>query len=235
MSVALLPPEVRVTLRRCALFSAVLGLSVFVTAPVTAQVSVGYPPSGGVYDLTSSVRLQVTPKEADVFVDGFYAGKVDEFDGTFQRLRVAPGEHDIQVFLPGHRLYSQKVYLQPGNTFNVRHTMARLAAGEAAPERPAGTIRSRTPQGARPSQPSPDVARSRDRPGAVAIRTQPADAVVLIDDQRWEADRSELLTVQLSAGPHTIEVRKSGFRGYLTEVNVEPGRTVPLNISLTPE
>jgi hypothetical protein len=224
-----------VTLRRFVVLGALLGSVLSIAATAAAQVSAGYPPFGGIDDLTSSVRLQVTPKDADVFVDGFYAGKVDEFDGTFQRLRIEPGEHEIQVFLPGHRLYAQKVYLQRGNTFHVRHTMARLAVGEAVPERPAGTARPRSLQGPRPAPPTPAVTPSRDRSGALAIRMRPADAVVLIDDQRWDGDHSELLTVQLAPGPHTIEVRKSGYRGYLTEVSVEPGRTLSLNVSLTPE
>ena len=61
------------------------------------------------------------------------------------------------------------------------------------------------------------------------------DAVVMIDGQRWEGGEEERLTVQLDAGPHTIEVRKSGYRGYVTDVTVESGRTLPLNISLAPE
>ena len=225
------------TLRKCALQGALLALALVTAVPAAAQISIGYPgPYGGAYDLTSSMRLQVTPRDADVFVDGYYAGKVDEFDGTFQRLRVEPGEHEIQLFLPGHRIYTQKVYLQPGNTFNVRHTMVRLAQGEAEPERPIATAPPRPSQGVRSSQPPrPPDGRRSDQSGAVTIRVLPADAVVLIDGQRWDASRGENLTVQVDAGPHTIDVRKSGYRGYLTEITVEPGKTLPLNISLAPE
>jgi len=69
----------------------------------------------------------------------------------------------------------------------------------------------------------------------VAIRIQPGDATVLIDGQQWDAPSDAPLTVQLAPGSHTVEVRKSGFRGYLTEVMVEPGKTLPLNIALAPE
>jgi hypothetical protein len=68
----------------------------------------------------------------------------------------------------------------------------------------------------------------------LAIRIQPADATVLIDGQQWEAPIDSALTVQLVGGKHILEVRKSGFRGYLTEVAIEPGRTLPLNIVLAP-
>ena len=57
----------------------------------------GYPPPFGYpyygqFDNTSSVRLEVTPRDAQVFVDGYVAGTVDELDGIFQRLRVRPGQ-----------------------------------------------------------------------------------------------------------------------------------------------
>jgi len=44
-----------------------------------------------VYDRRADVRIQVTPKEAGVYVDGFYAGVVDDFDGVFQTLPLPPG------------------------------------------------------------------------------------------------------------------------------------------------
>jgi hypothetical protein len=49
------------------------------------------------FDDESSPQLQVTPRETEVFVDGYFAGKVDDFDGRFQRLHVQPGEHELTV------------------------------------------------------------------------------------------------------------------------------------------
>ena len=53
----------------------------------------------------------MTPRDAEVYVDGYYAGDVDDFDGTFQRLRVEPGEHEIEIYKDGFRPFRQKVYL----------------------------------------------------------------------------------------------------------------------------
>jgi hypothetical protein len=47
-----------------------------------------YPYYGYAYDPSAHLRLQVTPREAEVFVDGYYAGTVDDFDGSFQAARV---------------------------------------------------------------------------------------------------------------------------------------------------
>ena len=48
----------------------------------------GYPPYRG-YAWIPARRsgIEVKPKEAEVYVDGYYAGIVDDFDGTFQRLQ----------------------------------------------------------------------------------------------------------------------------------------------------
>ena len=97
-----------------------------------------YPPLAYAYGPAySSLRLQISPRETEVFVDGYYAGVVDDFDGFMQRLHVEPGEHTIQLYLNGHRTAEQKIYLQPGGTFRIRHTMEPLAAGETVPPRPA--------------------------------------------------------------------------------------------------
>jgi hypothetical protein len=62
---------------------------------------------------------------------------------------------------------------------------------------------------------------------------QPSDAEILIDGERWTgAADGERLVVQLSPGTHQIEVRKNGYRDFMTEINVRPGETAPLNISL---
>ena len=54
-----------------------------------------------VYGLHANVRVLATPKEAAVYVDGFYAGVVDDFDGVFQSLPLPSGGHDITLYYPG--------------------------------------------------------------------------------------------------------------------------------------
>ena len=125
---------------------------------VTAQGIWGpwYPPFayGRPY---SSLRLQIAPRETEVYVDGYYAGVVDDFDGAFQRLHIEPGQHTIQLYLTGHRTAEQQIYLQPGGTFRIRHTMEPLAAGEAAPARPSPPPRpsTSTPPAQAPARETP--------------------------------------------------------------------------------
>ncbi len=48
-----------------------------------------YPP----YDLRAELRVECRDRAAAVYVDAFYAGIVDDFDGNFQRLPLPPGGH----------------------------------------------------------------------------------------------------------------------------------------------
>jgi hypothetical protein len=72
---------------------------------------------------TGGVRLKVRPREALVFVDGAYAGRVDSFDGVFQELRLSPGAHKIEVRMPGFETAYFDVYVQPGRTIDLREDL----------------------------------------------------------------------------------------------------------------
>ncbi len=208
-------------------------------------IYVGGPGRG--YDRGGSVRLQVSPREAEVFVDGYFAGTVDDFDGVFQRLNIEPGEHEVLVYLSGYKPFSQRFYLQPGKSFNVRHTMEPLAPGESAPPRPEARPFTARGQGSGPGQ-GPSDNRSRgggaggrgrqggaaDGFGSLSLRVQPADAEVLIDGEPWQSSQGdEPLVVQLGSGTHEIEIRKEGYRTYLTEIPLGSGQSRTLNVSLT--
>ncbi|MBY0496846.1 MAG: PEGA domain-containing protein [Cyanobacteria bacterium] len=187
------------------------------------------------FSAESSARLQVTPKQAEVYVDGYYAGIVDDFDGFAQRLRVAPGEHVIELYLDGHKSVKQSILFQPNQTYRIKHVMQPLAAGDAAPERPRAQPR------AAPAEAAPYDALGRaDRSAPVAggaatiaIRVQPGDAIVLIDGERWQTSGTDRLEVQVSPGEHRIEIQKDGYQPFTTTVRVGAGGTSPVNVSLT--
>jgi len=224
-----------------------------------------YPPYRGAYLAPeASVKLDVKPKQAEVYVDGYYAGIVDDFDGAFQRLHVAPGEHEIELYLDGYRAVKQHVFLTADNTFKVKYSMEKLAAGEQAEPRPQAPT-PQVAQGAPPPMPpgayptpqprGPGARRMPPPPqqmpppppgseprgaasayGSIAIRVQPNDAEVSIDGEPWRAPSGqERLVVEVSEGSHTIEIRKSGYRTYVTQVDVRRGATTPLNVSLRGE
>ena len=204
---------------------------------------------GGVYDRTGAARLQVTPKDTQVFIDGYFVGRADEFDGALQRLRVDAGEHELQLYLDGYRTLRQPVLFRREGTITIKHAMEAVAAGETS-DRPTPT---EPPAAQRPSQDPgrgappdgyrgrpgertlPPVGDQRDDFGTLAIRVQPGDAEILIDGERWDgsADDGSRLSVELGEGPHRIEIRREGYRSYTANVRIRRGQTETLNVSLT--
>ena len=80
-----------------------------------------YPYSPG-YDY-GGVRLRIRPRDAQVFVDGHYAGLVDDFDGTFQQLRLEQGGHKIEIRMPGFEDLDMDIHVQPGRTITLHEDL----------------------------------------------------------------------------------------------------------------
>jgi hypothetical protein len=192
---------------------------------------IGYPPFG-YQGRAASVRTQVTPRDTQVFVDGYSAGVVDDFDGVFQRLQLVPGQHEIALYLPGYRIYRENVYLSPGSSHNIRHTMAQRAAGEADEAAPVPLVppmAGRGMLGGPVTQPAPRTSRY----GTLALRVQPGEANVVIDGEAWHgAQPQDQIAVQLGEGRHHLQIEKSGFQAYSGDVDVKAGETTSLNVSL---
>ena len=204
-----------------------------------------YPyPYYPLYETRAVLRVLATPEHAAVYVDGFYAGVVDDFNGFFQGLPMAPGGHEIVLYLDGYRTIHRRVYLAPGSTLKLREVMERSSAGEPSepptvapplPPPPDGTFipprtASRTPPAAREPKATPGVAT-----GTLALRVQPAKAEVYIDGEPWASSDGGRFVVQLPAGPHRIEVTSPGYRRYSGEIQLRENETAPLNVSLTRE
>ncbi len=69
---------------------------------------------------TASLKLSVRPNRAAVFVDGMFVGHVDEFDGPYQAQLLAPGEHLIEISLPGYKTFRTRVTLLPHQKFELK-------------------------------------------------------------------------------------------------------------------
>jgi hypothetical protein len=125
------------TVRRMKYAWIAMVMTVAFASPGVAQVVGGYPYPYRYAARDASVRFDVKPEQTAVYLDGYYAGIVDDFDGAFQRLRTAPGGHEVTLYLYGYRTYTERVYLSPDNTFKFRHRMEKLLPGEVSERPPA--------------------------------------------------------------------------------------------------
>jgi hypothetical protein len=194
----------------------------------------GYPP--GIYDNAVALRLQVTPRDASVYVDGYAAGNVDDYDGVFQRLRLVPGPHEVVIYHPNYRTFRQAIYYNPGSTHTIRHTLEPLLAGEAPEPQPVPRAMPAYPGvPGQQSGPPPESGRGPDatRVGTLALRVQPGDATVLVDGERWRGPlEQERLAIQLTEGSHRVRIEKPGFHPFAVDVDVRAGETTSFNVNL---
>ena len=199
----------------------------------------GYPYYRGYYYRErGSVRLQVKPEETEVYVDGYYAGVVDSYDGFFQRLSLPPGRHDIELRLEGYRSIQEQVYLAVGQTYRIEHLMEPLGPGETTPPPPEPRAEAEVePElepdpfaefGAEPTTSFAPVAGF----GRLVVRVQPADASIFVDGEEWYSPDGSRLELEVGAGRHRIEVRREGYESYVTDITVRSGESRAVNISL---
>lgn len=213
----------------------------------------------------ASARIEVKPREAQVYLDGYLVGMVDQFDGVFQRLDLPTGEHELEVYMKGYRTYRQRTLFRPGESYHFKAMLEPLPAGAPDEPQPQPSANRPDPYDPRdprdpyvrdpydpnrqPPPPAGDRGRTMPPPerpgdrrvpdsnnfGTLNIRVQPGDAVVVIDGEKWDSpEGGSRLSVQLAAGSHRVEVRKDGFKPYTATIQIRPGETQALNISLPP-
>jgi hypothetical protein len=100
--------------------------------PYPYSPSYAYPPYAGVYAAPPAnasyggVRLEVMPPDAAVYVDGFYAGIVEDFDGAWERVALAPGPHRFEIAAPGLEPLTFDVNVRPNEVIRYRGDMMRV-------------------------------------------------------------------------------------------------------------
>jgi len=82
----------------------------------------GAAPCGG-------VSFDLTPANAQVYVDGVFAGTAENFDSTSAPLVLAPGAHYIEIRLPGYRTAAFDVTIAQGEITPYHGTLERLRVG----------------------------------------------------------------------------------------------------------
>ncbi len=73
-----------------------------------------------------AIHLKIKPKDAAVYVDGYYVGIVDDFDGLFQKLHMEAGPHRIEVRAPGYETLTLDVNVEADQTTTYRGELKKL-------------------------------------------------------------------------------------------------------------
>jgi hypothetical protein len=83
--------------------------------------------------VTSEVKLKVTPERAAVFVDGNFAGYVQQFSGMGRGMLVSPGAHHIKIALAGYQEFDTDVQLLPKQKITIKTDLVAGSITQAPP------------------------------------------------------------------------------------------------------
>lgn len=90
------------------------------------SVPYGYGYSGYSGRPYGGVRIDLPQRDAEVYVDGYFTGTVDNFDGVLQQANIEAGPHRIEIREPGFETISFDVNVEPGRTITYRASMRPL-------------------------------------------------------------------------------------------------------------
>lgn len=99
--------------------------------PFWSDYYYGYDPYyGGGYqtvydDGRGALKLKVKPRDAQVYVDGYFSGVVDDFDGVLQKLRLQAGRHRVELRAEGYEAAVFDVLIVEGETVTYRAELKR--------------------------------------------------------------------------------------------------------------
>jgi PEGA domain. len=105
-----------------------LGWSPYMGDPLDPYYS-GYGGySSGVYNThdQGNLKLKVKPRNAKVYVDGYFVGQVDQFDGAFQKLPLNGGRHKVEVRAEGYETAEFDVLITPEQTVTFQGELKRI-------------------------------------------------------------------------------------------------------------
>jgi hypothetical protein len=83
--------------------------------------------------VTGEIKLEVTPDRAAVFVDGHFAGTVNQFRGAGRAMLIAPGNHHIKIDLVGYQPFETDVTLLAKQKITVKTDLAPGTVQQADP------------------------------------------------------------------------------------------------------
>jgi len=190
----------------------------------------GYPPAPWRFYAdweTTSVWLDVSPKDAQVYVDGYYAGVVDDFDGIFQHLTLRAGPHLIEMRKTGYRPLAVEINLYWGQSVTYRRTMEPASEADSAV---AFVGAPGFEEGAVPPSPA-DI---NAPPGDVRFDVTPKHAAVYADGFYVGIvdDFNGSQHLLLAPGQHHVSLRLDGYESVDVDLSIDAGHTMTYRTSL---
>jgi len=94
-------------------------------APIAVDETVVVPPPPQQTGPVGGLQLDIEPRRALVYVDGWFAGIVDEFSGYYRHLEVSAGLHTFEIIATDYDPLVFDMSISPGRTTTYRGSLQR--------------------------------------------------------------------------------------------------------------
>jgi hypothetical protein len=95
------------------------------------RVTMQKEPGATMPSVTATLKVDILPTRAAVFVDDAFLGHAGELGGAFHSMLISPGKHRIKVELPGYRTFETEVNLLPGQKSEIKTELVRGSIEQA--------------------------------------------------------------------------------------------------------
>lgn len=204
----------------------------------------------------TAIDTDISPEEAEIYLDGRYVGIADDFDGYPDYLYLEPGRYRLEFRLEGYETRSIDIRARRGAKHDIDQKLRRIPGAS----RYSGSRRDSDPSAQRfwgksrdssepvtrepidteevysnrEDQRGPDG--DREQETRLRLSVDPPDAAVYVDD-RFVGTAEELSTrrrgISISPGKHTVTVLRPGLEEKAVSVQVDEGETEDLRVSLS--
>jgi PEGA domain len=131
--VLLLPGSHEISVRQTGYFDLMQTITAEPGKKTILTIKLDKNPQAQFSAITGEIKLEVTPDRAAVFVDGHFAGTVNQFRGAGRAMLVAPGNHHIKIDLVGYQPFETDVTLLAKQKLTVKTDLAPGTVQQADP------------------------------------------------------------------------------------------------------
>jgi len=100
---------------------------------MVVHVNMQQAPTGAFSDTPATIKIDVNPSRAAVFLDGAFVGHVGEFRGPGRGMLIVPGKHQIRIALPGYETFETDINPQANQAVVIKTDLVKDGAPLAAP------------------------------------------------------------------------------------------------------
>jgi hypothetical protein len=129
----LLPGEHEISVRQSGFTDFTQKVTIEPRKRVVVQVVMLKAPGAALPQVTSQIKLYVTPERAAVFVDGAFVGTVSEFGGVGHGMLVSAGKHQVKIALPGYQDFETEVSLLAKQKITIKTELLQTSVSQAGP------------------------------------------------------------------------------------------------------